>query len=67
MVLIPRSSVQERHPRHFFLRRSPFQDPKFLAGPLVNQSFWPFARPPFADGFASVPTGATMNPGDVEH
>jgi hypothetical protein len=26
-----------------------------------------FARPPFADGIASVPTGATMNPGDVEH
>jgi len=26
-----------------------------------------YVNPPFADGFAFVPTGATMNPGDVEH
>jgi hypothetical protein len=26
MLLIARSSVQEHHPRHFFLQRSPFQE-----------------------------------------
>jgi hypothetical protein len=31
-VLIPRSSVQERHPRHFFLRWSPFQEPQIPPG-----------------------------------
>jgi len=36
MLLIARSSVQEHHPRHFFLQRSPFQEAQIARG---------FARP----------------------
>ena len=66
MVLIPRYSVPSVT-APFFLATVAISGAAESSRLRSSMEFSRFALPPFADGFASAPTGATINPGDVEH